>query len=147
MQPSSIKSRSPNLDDPRIYEIVKTLDEWTDKLTWELLAEKIEIKTGIRYTRQTLDRQARIKMAYQVVKKRISSLPGTKNPLTKAQTQKRLDNYDRLEAEVSRLNHEQKGLLDQIVMLVYNGISQGLTKEQLYAPLPNSNRGQTNKKN
>ena len=69
------KNRAKNLDDKTIELIVGILDGWSGKLTWNLLAEAIAKRTGARYTRQALDKHARIKMVFQLRKERLSGVP------------------------------------------------------------------------
>lgn len=69
-----IKARGKNLDDDAIGLIVGVLDGWSGKLTWDRLIEAIQKRLRVRYTRQALDKRARIKIAYQVTKARLSKI-------------------------------------------------------------------------
>jgi|APMI01.1.fsa_nt_gi hypothetical protein len=135
--------RAPNLSDELILAIVRILDSWVEKLTWEALAEQIEKQLGVRYTRQALDRHARIKLAYQATKERLSAVPSSNKPLTKIQIQKRLADYYKLLAEVARLEKENEALLNQFVRWTYNASIRGLTVNELNAPMPRAERRQT----
>lgn len=50
--------RERNIDDKVAATIVEVLDGWSGRLTWEALVEAVERREGLRYTRQTLHRQA-----------------------------------------------------------------------------------------
>ena len=54
------KRQARNLDDHAIERIVCVLDGWSGKLSWDLLIEAIEKRLGVRYTRQALDKHARV---------------------------------------------------------------------------------------
>ncbi|MDK9689708.1 hypothetical protein [Azospira sp.] len=139
------KSRAKNLDDGVIGLIVSVLDGWSGKLTWDLLAEAIERRTQLRYTRQALDKHARIKMAFQVTKERLSGVPRTvrKHKLSEAETEALLQRYERLLAENERLERENNRLLEQFQTWLYNAHLKGLTKDYLDSPLPRVDREQT----
>jgi len=118
------------------------MDTWDGKLTWETLIAKIELNIGCRYSRQALDRHARIKLAYQTTKERLAEKPRAR-PLTTAQAQKRINDYERLVAENMRLQKENESLLEQFVRWAYNATLHGLSEELLDVPLPRVNRRQT----
>lgn len=136
------KSRAKNLDDAAIGVIVSVLDGWAGKLTWDLLAEAIEKRTRVKYTRQALDKHARIKMAYQVAKGRLSGAPRTvrKHKLSEAETEALVQRYARLQAENERLERENNRLLEQFQTWLYNAHLKGLTKEYLNSSLPRVDR-------
>ena len=140
MQPESHSSRAPNLDEPRILEVVRLLDGWTEKLTWDGLIARITAQTKSTYTRQALDRHPRIKLAFQAAKERLANQP-VKEGLTKAEEQRRLAAYDRLVSENARLNKENNALLEQFTRWAYNATLRGMTEDQLNAPLPAPHRG------
>lgn len=139
-QPESHSSRAPNLDEVRILEVVRLLDGWTGKLTWDGLIERITAQTKSAYTRQALDRHARIKLAFQTAKDRLGALP-VKEGLTRVDEQRRLAAYDKLVGENLRLERENNALLEQFARWAYNATLRGMTEEQLNAPLPASPRG------
>lgn len=136
------KSRAKNLDDGAILLIVSLLDGWSGKLTWDLFAEEIERRTRVRYTRQALDKHARIKMAFQVAKERLSGAPRTvrKHRLSEVETEALVQRYARLQAENERLERENNRLIEQFQTWLYNAHLKGLTKECLNSSLPRVDR-------
>lgn len=136
------KNRAKNLDDGAIGLIVGVLDGWSGKLTWDLLIDAVEKRMYVRYTRQALDRHARIKIGYQVAKERLSGVPRSEgaqklSPIEVAALTERLK---RVEAENLRLKVENERLLEQFVTWAYNAHLKGLTREYLNNPLPRVDR-------
>lgn len=136
------KSRAKNLNDETIETIVGVLDGWSNKLTWELLIDAIEKRMHVRYTRQALDKHARIKIAYQLTKERISGAPTIerRKKLSDAEATALTERLARLEAENDRLKVENERLLEQFITWAYNAHLKGLTKEYLNSPLPRVDR-------
>lgn len=140
------RSRAKNLNDVDIGLIVNVLDGWSEKLTWNLLIEAIEKRIHVRYTRQALDRHARIKIAYQVAKERLSGVIRTNRTtqrLSPTEVRALTERVKRLEAESKRLSVENERLLEQFVTWSYNTHLKGLTKEYLNRPLPGVDRERT----
>lgn len=137
--------RAKNITNEILDLIIGILDGWLGRLTWEGLIEEIERRTDVRYTRQTLFKHTRIKLAFQNSKTRVEadlSEDQENNPAI-ALLKKRID---RLEAENSRLQLENDRLLEQFVRWAYNAHLKGLDKDFLDNPLPRVDREQTNKK-
>lgn len=139
------KNRGKNLDDRIIELIVGVLDGWVGKLTWDLLTEAIEERMRIRYTRQALDKHARIKAAFQLTKERLSGTPRSERKLrlSEAEIEVLTQRYERMQAENVRLKHENNRLLEQYQTWLYNAHLKGLTKDYLDSPLPCVDREQT----
>lgn len=139
------KGRAKNLNDDTIELIVGMLDGWSGKLAWDLFIDVIEKRLRVRYTRQALDKRARIKTAYQDAKKRLSGAPrsGRHQKLTAVEVGVITQRVYRLEAENSRLKVEGDRLLEQFVTWAYNAHLKGLTKEYLNTPLPGVDRERT----
>ncbi|MDR0191357.1 hypothetical protein RCO22_20625 [Pseudomonas yamanorum] len=136
------KVRGKNLDDDAIGLIVGVLDGWSGKLTWDLLIEAIQKRLRVRYTRQALDKRARVKLAYQVTKARLSEITTSECPqkLSAAELEAFIQRTNRLEAENVRLRMENERLLEQYVTWAYNAYLKGLTKEYLNTPLTRVDR-------
>lgn len=132
------KRRARNIDDLMISQVIGLLDGWASKLSWDLLVDEIEKRVGIHYTRQALDKHARIKIAYQTTKKRLSNASGSQD-LKRSYSQELMPTLERLErlaAENARLKAENDHMLEQFVTWAYNAYLKGLTKEYLNTPLP-----------
>ena len=107
------RTRAPNLDEAGIERIVLLLDSWSEpKLTWDLLIAHIQEKYQISYTRQALDRHARISDAYQFRKRQLSGQVRQATP----------DDLriNALQEEVARLKRENHHLLEQFVRWLNN---------------------------
>lgn len=130
------------LTDNDIETVVKILDGWTGKLTWEALIDAIQIRIGCRYTRQALDRHERIKRAYNVRKNTLRH--GTERPEVRSvELQKALQRIERLTAENERLKAENNALLEQFARWAYNAHTKGHDEAILNRPLPAVNRDTT----
>lgn len=132
------KQRAKNIDDRAISQIVRLLDGWAAKLSWDLLIVEIKKRVGIHYTRQALDKHARIKIAYQTTKQRLRSASSSQSR-EKSYSQElvpTLERLERLAAENARLKAENEHMLEQFVTWAYNAYLKGLTKEYLNTPLP-----------
>lgn len=137
-----VKRRAKNIDDCAIQKIVGVLDGWATKLSWDLLVDEIDDRLGIRYTRQALDKHARIKIAYQCAKQRISKAPSPQHQkkLASQELGPIMERLERLAAENARLRAENGHMLEQFVTWAYNAYLKGLTKEYLNTPLPGVDR-------
>lgn len=132
--------RAKNLDDQSIEAIVRVLDGWSGKLSWELLIAAIALRTRCTYTRQALHRHERIRMAFQLRKEALSALlDKPRRPLEKlsrVEISAVLERSERLAVENARLKRENEQLLSQFVTWAYNAHTRGLTEELLNRPLP-----------
>jgi hypothetical protein len=134
------KKRSENITDEHISLIIGILDGWVGgKLTWDFLIEFVEIKTQQHYTRQTLSKHTKIKMAYDVSKKRLAEAKGKeyKNTLSNDMLVQKIQ---RLESENLRLENENTELLSQFARWSYNSYSNGITIDELDKPLSSIDR-------
>lgn len=130
-----------HLTDKDINNVTELLDDWpTDaKLTWEKLVEAVKHELNFTTTRQTLQKQARIKVAYAEVKAIVSGnvsqikLSGKSLPPSLKVAADRLEKQQRT---IERLEHENQRLLEQFHTWLYNATQQGISIEQLNAPLP-----------
>lgn len=138
------QKRSKNLGDAEIKQIVEILDGWSEKLTWELLIDAIELRMYNRYTRQALYKHERIRHAFDIRKNELSERGGGVRKVESPQLQIALDRIARLEAENRRLESENNHLLEQFARWAYNAHTRGLDHDFLNRALPPVNRGQTN---
>lgn len=139
----TVARRGKNLTDEAIEQIVRLLDGWEGKLTWEALIDAVVTRLHCKYTRQALHKHERISAAYALRKE---SLGGQKREAVGGGSGLVTDvmaRIARLEAENLRLEAENQRLLEQFVVWAYNAHTRGLDKEFLSQPLPRVNRDQT----
>lgn len=139
------QKRAKNLDDADIKQIVEILDGWSEKLTWELLIDAIELRMYNRYTRQTLHKHERIRNAFELRKTGLANGDGVIRRVLSPELQKALERLARLQAENKRLESENEQLLEQFVRWAYNAHTRGLDNKFLNQSLPPVNRGQAKK--
>lgn len=137
------KKRSKNLGDSEIKQITEILDGWSDKLTWDLLINAIELRMFSRYTRQGLYKHERIRNAFELKKTELSQGDNDIRRVSSPQLQIALDRIARLESENRRLESENNQLLEQFARWAYNAHTRGLDYDFLNRPLPLVNRGQS----
>jgi len=142
MNPNAKHSRSENLTDELIEVVVKILDGWSGKLTWNKLIDEVELRTKNRYTRQALSKHQRIKDAYNLTKDRVSTTSKEYSNMS-TEVAALIQKIKRLEAENDRLHFENEALLAQFAKWAYNAHSKGVTKEMLDKPLTPVDRGTT----
>lgn len=130
-------SRAKNLDDEDIARIVGILDGWSGSLTWDALIDSIEKHLFVRYTRQALHKHVRIRDAFTLRKKTLSSeKPRSPKAASSPELELAWQRIDRLEAENKRLELENTRLLEQFVRWAYNANTRGLDANFLNQPLP-----------
>lgn len=135
--------RGKNLTDDAIATVVRILDDWDGKLTWELLIEALVPRLHYRYTRQALHKHQRIHAAYILRKESLKAPSDGSIQIATGELGECLARVARLEAENLRLEAENQRLLEQFVVWAYNAHTRGLSKDFLSQPLPRVNRGQT----
>lgn len=130
---------SARLNDESIDKIVLVLDGWSGTFTWDLFADAIAVRLGVRYSRQALERHVRIKKGFQLTKKRLrEAKPAIRSGIV--EVEKLQEQLDRLKAKAARLEAENSSLLDQFRRWAYNASIAGFTQEKLNAPLPEVDR-------
>lgn len=139
----SVARRGKNLTDDAIEQIVRLLDGWSGKLTWEALIDAIVARLYCRYTRQALHKHERIKAAYVLRKEALGGFGNDGAQRGSGQLGESMARIARLEAENQRLEAENQRLLEQFVVWAYNAHTRGLDKGFLSQPLPRVNRDQT----
>lgn len=135
--------RGKNLTDEAIEQIVRLLDGWEGKLTWEALINATVTRLHCRYTRQALHKHERIRAAFALRKKSLGGQEKVGIRRGSGQLEDAMTRIARLEAENQRLDAENQRLLEQFVVWAYNAHTRGLDKEFLSQPLPRVNRRQT----
>jgi hypothetical protein len=138
----TVVRRGKNLTDEAIEQIVRILDGWSGKLTWERLIEAVVARLHCTYTRQALHKHERIRAAYTLRKGALGRgdmiVSSDVQPMNEATAR-----IARLEIENQRLEAENQRLLEQFVVWAYNAHSRGLSREFLSQPLPRVNRDRT----
>jgi hypothetical protein len=132
-----------HLTDKNIRDIVELLDGWRELLTWQTLQDAVKGLTGQSYTRQALNSHERIRTAFAVRKGILKDRP---SPPTGSTEEMRAlqERIARLEGERARLSVENERLLGQFMVWAYNSSIQGLSKETLNKPLPQTDRDRSN---
>jgi hypothetical protein len=136
-------SRERNIDSEAISRIVSILDGWSEKLTWELLIGAIRRHLRADYTRQALHKHERIKQAFVLRKKILSSGSAVEDIKGPPELRAALERIARLEGENARLTAENQRLLEQFACWAYNAHTRGLDYAFLNRPLPAVNRDRT----
>ncbi|CDH26259.1 hypothetical protein [Xenorhabdus bovienii] len=117
-----------------IEKILGALDGWQGKLTWDSLCDAVVKHIGKRPTRQSLNSNKQIKLAFLNKKSRLKGdSEDTKIPPSLAIAGQRIK---RLEEENSRLRSENFRLLEKYIVWQYNAYRHGLSEEKLNMPLP-----------
>lgn len=137
------KKRSKNLGDTEIKQIVEILDGWSDKLSWEMLIDAIELRMFNRYTRQALYKHERVRHAFELRKNESAGGDKVVKRAASPQLQIALERIARLDSENRRLESENNRLLEQFARWAYNAHTRGLDHDFLNRALPSVNRGQT----
>jgi hypothetical protein len=138
-----VGKRAKNLADADIKQVVELLDGWSNKLTWGLLIDAVELRIHSRYTRQALHNHERIRHAFDLKKKSLSGIDGNAKRTVTLEMNIALQQIERLKAENRRQESENDHLLEQFARWAYNAHARGLDKEFLNQPLPPVDRGQT----
>ncbi|PSV31832.1 hypothetical protein C9J40_06755 [Photobacterium sp. GB-72] len=131
-----------HLTDTDISNVCELLDDWpTDsKLTWDRLVEAVAHDYKLTTTRQTLQKQPRIKIAYTEVKSLVSGnspkATAARNRLLPSSLKAAADQLEKKERRIKRLETENRRLLEQFQTWLHNATQHGITIEQLSEPLP-----------
>ncbi|QFI39719.1 hypothetical protein FR932_18840 [Moritella marina ATCC 15381] len=128
-----------HLTDKDIADVCDVLDGWpTDtRLTWDKLVDAVEHDLGFKTTRQTLQKYARIKNALKEVKKIISGGEPKANLSLPPSLKVAAEKLDKKDNTIKRLEEENRQLLEQFHVWLYNAYRLGVTPDQLNTPLPN----------
>ena len=138
-----VTSVAKHLNDKDIELVIRLVDGWEGKLTWEALCDQIKNDLGFRPTRQTLNAHLRIKNAFVAKKgQQKSGLLPTQRPQSLDIAQKRIN---RLEKENERLKTENERLLERFIRWQYNAQKRGLSQSALDELLLAINRDSSEK--
>ena len=130
-----------HLTDTDISNVCDLLDDWpTDaKLTWDRLVEAVAHDYRLTTTRQTLQKQPRIKNAFTEVKALVSGnspkAVAARNRHLPSSLKAAADQLAKRERTIERLEAENNQLLEQFHTWLYNATQYGITIEQLNEPL------------
>lgn len=133
------RARERNIDDAIALSIVEVIDGWSGKISWDLLIEEVARRTGLTYTRQTLHRHERIRVAFSAYRKPAPHAT-SHSASTDPEVQLLLDKLARVEGENRRLIAENSALLEQFVRWAYNAHTRGLSEAFLNSALPSVDR-------
>lgn len=136
-------TRSKNLTDADIGDVVDILDGWSGKLSWDLLIDAIERRRQQRYTRQALHRHVRIRDAFQRRKQNVAGQSAGSRAPDSPELRAALERIARLDAENKRLRMENDRLLEQFAVWAYNAHTRGLDRTLLNRALPAVDRART----
>lgn len=140
------KARAPDLTEERIQLVLDTLDGWKGKLTWGLLIEEVQRRTGIEYSRFTFIEYPGIANAFTLRKKTLSGTWKTPPALPRDnEVRAAIERGDRYKAKAERLDQENQLLLEQFVTWAINAERKGVTMQMLNAPLAKPARDQSKK--
>lgn len=129
-----------------VEQIVGMLTAWKGKLTWELLLRRVEAMLKRPFSRQGLDKNTSIAIAFKQAKERHRRAGKTADggdlhpDLAAAQRRSEV-----LMAELKVLQAEKQNFLEKFAVWGYNARSRGLSEEDLNRPLPRIERGKSEK--
>ncbi|EGQ7799892.1 hypothetical protein P6A00_003620 [Vibrio parahaemolyticus] len=130
-----------HLTDKDISNVCELLDDWPmdSKLTWDKLVEAVAHDYKLSTTRQTLQKQVRIKNAFIEVKELVSGnspkAVAARNRHLPSSLKAAADQLEKRERTIARLEAENSKLLEQFHIWLYNATQHGITIEQLNQPL------------
>lgn len=135
------RRRGKNLTANDIARVVQLLDGWEGAVSWNLVIEAVATRLQSSYTRQALSSHAAIQKAFDACKRRPGPSRAAAKPSGEAGALRQ--RLARREADVSRLEAENRRLLERFVIWAYNAQTRGLGLAELERPLPEVRRGQT----
>lgn len=137
-------TRAKNLSATDVETIVRILDGWSGKLTWDLLIQAVARRTRSTYSRQALNNHERIKNAFGLRKNELAGKPiSGEKKADSPELQVALERIARLEGENQRLHMENNSLMEKFATWAYNAHSRGLDEKFLSQPLPMVDRATT----
>jgi uncharacterized protein (UPF0335 family) len=137
-------TRAKNLSAADVETIVRILDGWSGKLTWDLLIQAIARRTKATYTRQALNNHERIKNAFALRKDALAGKSSSSDKKVESpELQVALERIERLEGENQRLQSENNSLMEKFATWAYNAHMRGLDEKFLSQPLSVVDRATT----
>ncbi|RWM04338.1 MAG: hypothetical protein EOR68_03790 [Mesorhizobium sp.] len=148
----------PKLSADDIDHIVHLLTSWRDKLTWDLLVDKVIAVLGRKYSRQALDAHEEIGRAFKLAKDRAREDRAEKDRrfgyehhetsdkvliALQKELAIALETVDSLRAEVVLLKREKNAFLETFATWLYNARNRRMTEKDLNLPLPEVERDRT----
>lgn len=127
------------LTEAEVDKIVTLLTGWQGKLSWELLLIRIKPFLKREFTRQGLDKQETISIAFKQAKDRLrlrTKKPAPDRGDMPPELAAALSRVDNLIAEVDMLKVERDRLLERFATWLYNARTRGLSEMDLNQPLP-----------
>jgi hypothetical protein len=121
------------VDEDSKRSIVKIIDSWTGKLTWERLCEKVSLQLQFDdvISRHTLLSYDEIKLAFSSKKERLKQSPAHKFGTGDTALQKAYERIQTLEAANQRLEKEIAATREQFVRWQSNLYRMGVDMEQV----------------
>lgn len=107
-----------------IDKIVRIIDNWEGKITWELIVEAVERSLNAQYSRQTLSKKI-ISRTHITKKDQLSGEKCAPIYYTPREMQKVLDRLDRLENENKQLKKQVDTQIIQLAQWAYNANARG----------------------
>ncbi len=136
------------LTDKEIDLIVGMLAGWKGRLSWELVLQRVEAMLGRTFTRQGLDKNEIISIAFGQAKDRRRKL--SKKEIEESDQPPELAAAERrvevLRAEIAVLKSEQERFLEKFATWLYNARSRGISEFDLNRPLPDVDRDESERK-
>jgi uncharacterized small protein (DUF1192 family) len=129
------------LTNDEIDRIVGILVSWEGKLSWDLLTDQVGAMLKRSFTRQGLNKQENIRVAFQQAKDRLRSSSVATSPIEiSAELSLALSRVDRLEAQIAVLKAERNRFLQKFATWQYNARSRNMSEAELNLPLPSVER-------
>jgi hypothetical protein len=126
-----------------VSKVVVLLDTWPEDapVTWDKLGARVEEMLGHRWTRQTLEANADIKVAY-LGRKDVGRVqpPAKPRDPTEVVFNRRIAT---LEADMAKLRTTLATYEERFAVHQYNALARGISVQELETPLPDIDRRRT----
>jgi cell division protein FtsB len=131
-----IVRRSKKINQLIMQTVLRILDSWSGRLTWNLLIDAVAKKTYQHYTRQTLADHREIQLAFQLTKERLSVHKVGEKILYSPEDIIESQRNQALRAENERLKAEIENMQEKFNRWAVNAFTRkGMTEEMLDEPL------------